>query len=112
MRSNQELAAEALRRARALTARRARRMQTGVLSFAGLASLAAIGALATRLGSVSSALPRRGVVPGTLGAMFLKSEALGHVVIGVVAFLLGVGVTLLAFLMRRHSPENNRQDAP
>lgn len=101
--TNQEIAAEALKRARVLLFQRKTRHQIVMVSTASLACLALIVATALSVGGAAGGIPGRRVVSGTLGALFLHNDALGYVVVGVLAFLLGIGVSLLAFLMRKRS---------
>lgn len=108
MRSNREIAAEALRRAGSIRAARLRRRQLVLTSAAGITSLCLIMVAALGMDGLLRALPRREGLRGSLGATFLQSDALGYVVVGVLAFVLGVAVALVAFLLKKRSVTGGR----
>lgn len=49
---------------------------------------------------------------GTFGSMFTNSNVLGYILIGILAFALGISVTLLGYRMHRKEPlgEEKRAD--
>ena len=76
-------------------------------------SCAACFALAIGLALVMSRLQTEtpGGVPGSAAAsIFTGHEALGYVVIAILAFCLGALVTILCFRVRKHTEENRNND--
>ncbi len=109
MLSNREMAIEVMKRARALRTRRLLRKQVAVLGLAVAACLAVIVYAAVRLPGRVDMIARQDLNTATRGALFLHSEAIGFVVIGVFAFLLGVAVTLLAVTMKKRAQGDDKQ---
>ena len=109
MRSYEERVAEAKRRIAA--EERKKRLRRGRLCMA----LAAAACLVLLMG-VSLAMPgmtaqfQTGDYAGfeTAASMYGGSAALGYIVVGLLAFLLGVCVTILCFRLRQLERENER----
>jgi len=103
MQSMKDMAAEVLRRAQPARDTQAMRRRIAWVSLAGLACLAVIVAVALSMPGLYSAVPGQAVLSAGLGSLFLQNEGLGYVVVGVLAFILGVLVSLLAFLLKKKS---------
>ena len=107
MRSHEERVAEAKRRIAQIE--RAKRLRRNTITMAS-----AVAACLTVLVGVSLAMPgiaaniQTGDYSGfeTAASIFHGGAALGYIVIGLLAFLLGVCVTVLCFRIRQLSREN------
>lgn len=108
MRTSEERVREMHRRISALETAKARRYKV-----ASAVSCAACFALAIGMALVMSQLHAEtpGGVPGSAAAsIFTGREALGYVVIAILAFCLGALVTILCFRVRKHTEENRNDD--
>lgn len=101
MRTDKEIAAEALRRAEGM--RRARRSRQSRL-FTGLAAAACLVLVVGLSFALSAVLPAQAPADADGGlysaSLLLGSGVGGYVLVGVVGFALGVAVTLLARRLR------------
>lgn len=103
MLSDRELAREVLQRSKTIIRQRKTRRQMAFLTLASAVCLVLIVAVALGMPESIAQLPQRRAVSDTLGALFVHNSALGYVVVGVLAFILGAAVTLLAFLSKKLS---------
>ena len=111
MRSHEERFAEAKRRIAARN--QAKRLRRGTITAA-----AAAAACLALLTGVSFAMPgiaariQTGDYSGfeTAASIFHSGAALGYIVIGLLAFLLGVCVTVLCFRLRQMSREDDQNN--
>ena len=109
MLSHEERAAGVRRRVAAAQRRRRRRRDRGAV----LAAAAACLALIAGLGFAMPGFAGQGgdfATPAGTASMFGGSEALGYIIIGVLAFLLGAGVTVLAFRLRRLQEDEGERE--
>lgn len=101
MRTDREIAAEALRRAEVLREQKQKR-QSWV--YVGLATAACLALVAGLSFALSAVLPDAGVAGGGpnmySGTLLLGGGIGGYVLMGVIGFVLGTAVTLLARRMR------------
>ena len=108
MRTSEERVQEMHRRMGALETAKTRRYR-----LVSAVSCAACFALTIGLALVMSRLHTEtpGGVPGSAAAsIFTGREALGYVVIAILAFCLGALVTILCFRVRKHTEENRNDD--
>ncbi len=110
MRTNEERLAAM--HARAAELRRENRKK--LTRLAGGASvvlcLALVAALAVWMPRLSAALPG---APGAMSAsIFSGSEALGYIVVALLAFLLGVSVTVFCLRLKKWREDREREDRP
>lgn len=110
MRSDKERAAEVKRRIAERERERKQRRGRLVTAAAAAACLAMIVGLSLLLPGMAG--QESGGYQGFAGAasIFCDSEALGYVVIGLLAFLLGVCVTILCFRLRQMEQEDRREE--
>ena len=109
MRSHEERFAEAKRR----IAARQREMRLRRSRIAGISAAAACLALIVGISCMMPGIAAKiqtGDYTGfeTAGSVFHSSAALGYIVIGLLAFLLGVCVTILCFRLRQLEREDER----
>ncbi len=111
MRTNEEMLNAVHGRASEMRRKRSRRRTIFMGGGAAACALALIALLAQAMPSLQDKL-----VPGNGGAamqasILADSGALGFAVVGIVAFMLGVAVTVLCLLMRRQRDgEDERHD--
>ena len=110
MRSDKERAAEVKRRIAERERERRRRRGQLVTTGAAAACLALIVGLAFLLPGMSG--QESGGYQGFAGAasMFRDGGAGGYIVMGLLAFLLGVCVTILCFRLRQMEQEDRREE--
>ena len=109
MRSHEERVAETKRRIAARQReRRLRRSRIAGIS-AAAACLALIVGISCMMPGIAAKI-QTGDYTGfeTAGSVFHSSAALGYIVIGLLAFLLGVCVTILCFRLRQLGREDER----
>ena len=99
MRSIDEQLTEIAKRATRMSAQAASRRRAALDALAVAACLILIAFVATTIPQLDAALT--GVSASQFGSLVITSPALGYVLIGVLAFLLGISVTLLAFHLRK-----------
>ena len=100
MRSHEERITETKRRIAQMEREKKQRRHKIILAAAAAACLALIAGI----GFAMPGFAGQGgdlAAPADTASMFGGSEALGYIVIGVLAFLLGAGVTVLAARLRR-----------
>ena len=100
---------EILERADRMKRERARRVSRAV---AGLACAAA-AVLIIALSAVLSGLPVQSGGSGSVGmaaSIFSGNAMLGYLVIGILAFILGVSVTVLCYRLREREEERHDRD--
>ena len=97
MRTTAERLAEAKRRARELERERQRRRARGILCAGTAACLAII---------VSLALAMPGIAEGFSDTTLGGGRSLGYLVVGLLAFVLGVCVTVLCVRLRGHEGDS------
>ena len=111
MRSTDERVLAVKVRTRELQRRRSKRRGLVIPTIATSACAAAIVGLAFYIPSLLRGAP---TIPsgtsGTFGSILASGGALGFVVIGLLAFCLGVAVTLLCVKVRDYSRENSSKD--
>ena len=107
MRSHEERVAEAKRRIAARQREKRLRRNTVTIASAVAACLALLIGAALAMPGIAASI-QTGDYSGfeTAASIFHGSAALGYIVIGLLAFLLGVCVTVLCFRLRQLSREN------
>ncbi len=109
MRSSELQLEEILRRADTLRREKASRRAAALSAASVFVCLALIVGAAMLLGGMPAAAGEDSV-PAVYGSLILSSASLGYVVIGVLAFGLGVSVTLLCRALRAAKGKENRRD--
>lgn len=109
MRTTDERLAAAKRRAEEL--RRQERRRRGALAVlaCSAACLAAVFALALAMPSIAARLSGADYGAGLTASMF-SGESLGYLVVGLLAFALGVCVTVLCIRLHRHEREEESEE--
>ena len=107
MRSHEERVAEAKRRIAKIEREKRRRRNTVTMASAVAACLALLIGAALAMPGIAASI-QTGDYSGleTAASMYGGGAALGYIVIGLLAFLLGVCVTVLCFRIRQLSREN------
>ncbi len=109
MQSSELQLEEILRRADTLRRKKASRRAATLSAASVFVCLALIVAAAALLGGLPAAVGEDSVQTA-YGSLILSSASLGYVVIGVLAFVLGVSVTLLCRALRAAKGKKNRRD--
>ena len=104
MRTTDERLAAAKRRAEKL--RRQRRDSAAVFACAA-ACLAAIAGLSLAMPSVTARFPDADYSSGGMAASIFSGGSLGYLLVGLLAFALGVCVTVLCFRLRRYERDED-----
>ena len=107
MRSHEERVAEAKRRIAARQREKQLRRNTITMASAVAACLAVLVGVSLAMPGIAASI-QTGDYSGfeTAASIFHGGAALGYIVIGLLAFLLGVCVTVLCFRLRQLSREN------
>ena len=110
MRSHEERVAETKRRIAARQREKRRRRNTITMASAVAACLALLVGASLAMPGIAANL-QTGDYSGfeTAASIFHGGAALGYIVIGLLAFLLGVCVTILCFRLRRIDREDARE---
>ena len=102
MRSNEQRVAETKRRIAEIERKTRRRRSNGILLAAAAACLTLIVGVSLAMPGLAAQLPADGYAGSEMAAgIFHGSAALGYIVIGLLAFLLGVCLTVLCFRLRQ-----------
>ena len=114
MRSHEQRVAETKRRIAEIERKTRRRRSNGILLAAAAACFALIVGVSLAMPGLAAQLPADGYAGSEMAAgIFHGSAALGYIVIGLLAFLLGVCVTVLCFRlhqMKREDDQNNESE--
>lgn len=105
IRSDETFRMEVLARAKHAQRERRSRQRVWALSLSGAACLGLILALALQIPPSPSPAQGPGAVSYTLGALFVSNASLGYIMVGLLAFILGICFTLLSVHLR----EKNRK---
>ena len=107
MRSHEERVAETKRRIAKMEREKQRRRNTITMASSVAACLVLLIGASLAMPGIAAKV-RTGGYTGceTAGSIFQSSAALGYIVIGLLAFLLGVCVTVLCFRLRQMSRED------
>ena len=109
MRSHEERVAEAKRRIAAREQENRRRRDRRTVALAAAACLALLVGASLAMPGIAARI-QTGVYSGfeTAASIFHGGAALGYIVIGLLAFLLGVCVTVLCFRLRQMNREDEQ----
>ena len=109
MRSHEERVAEAKRRIAQIEQEKRRRRNTVIMASAVAACLALLIGASLALPGIAASI-QTGDYSGfeTAASIFHGGAALGYIVIGLLAFLLGVCVTVLCFRLRQMNREDGQ----
>ena len=109
MRSHEERVAEAKRRIAQIEREKRLRRNTVTMAFAVAACLALLIGASLAMPGIAASI-QAGNYSGleTAASIFHGGAALGYIVIGLLAFLLGVCVTVLCFRLRQISREDGQ----
>ena len=109
MRSHEERVAETKRRIAKIEREKRRRRNTVTMASAVAACLALLIGASLAMPGIAASI-QTGDYSGfeTAASIFHGGAALGYIVIGLLAFLLGVGVTVLCFRLRQMSREDGQ----
>ena len=109
MRSHEERVAETKRRIAARQREKRRRRNTITMASAVAACLAVLVGVSLAMPGIAASI-QTGDYSGfeTAASIFHSGAALGYIVIGLLAFLLGVCVTVLCFRLRQMSSEDGQ----
>ena len=109
MRSHEERVAETKRRIAAREQEKRRRRGRIVMASAAAACLALLVGVALAMPDITAWIPVGGSGFETAASIFHDSAALGYIAIGLLAFLLGVCVTVLCFRLRQMEKDDTRE---
>ena len=111
MRSHEERVAEAKRRIAQIEQEKRRRRNTVIMASAVAACLALLIGASLAMPGIAASI-QTGDYSGfeTAASIFHGGAALGYIVIGLLAFLLGVCVTVLCFRLRQMSREDGQNE--
>ena len=111
MRSHEERVAEAKRRIAKIEQEKRRRRNTVTMASAVAACLALLIGASLAMPGIAASI-QTGDYSGfeTAASIFHSSAALGYIIIGLLAFLLGVCVTVLCFRLRQMSCEDGQDE--
>ena len=109
MRSHEERVAEAKRRIAQIEREKRRRRNTVIMASAAAACLALLIGASLAMPGIAANI-QTGNYSGfeTAASMYGGGAALGYIVIGLLAFLLGVCVTVLCFRLRQMNREDDQ----
>ena len=109
MRSHEERVAEAKRRIAKIEREKRRRRNTVIMASAVAACLALLIGASLAMPGITASI-QTGDYSGfeTAASIFHGGAALGYIVIGLLAFLLGVCVTVLCFRLRQMNREDGQ----
>ena len=109
MRSHEERVAETKRRIAKMEREKRRRRNTVTMASAVAACLALLIGASFAMPGIAASI-QAGDYAGfeTAASMYGGGAALGYIVIGLLAFLLGVGVTVLCFRLRQMNREDDQ----
>ena len=111
MRSKEERIAEVKRRAAEKERKERQRRGRLTAAFSAAACLVLIVGVSLCLPGITGQMEPGGTAGlETVGGIFGGSEALGYIVIGLLAFLLGVSVTILCFRIRRMDGQERAEE--
>ena len=105
MRTTAERLAEAKRRARDLERERQRRRARGILCAGAAACFVVIVSLALVMPGITERFSDA-ALGGGMAASFFRGRSLGFLVVGLLAFALGVCVTVLCVRLRGHEGDS------
>ena len=109
MRSLEERVAETKRRIAKIERKKRRRRDTITITFAVAACLALIVGASLAMPGIAARIQTGNYVGfETTASIFHGGAALGYIVIGLLAFLLGVCVTVLCFRLRQMNREDDQ----
>ncbi len=111
MRSHEERVAEAKRRIAKIEREKRRRRNTITIASSVAACLALLIGVSLAMPGIAASI-QTGNYSGfeTAASIFHSGAALGYIVIGLLAFLLGVCVTVLCFRLRQMSREDGQNE--
>ena len=107
MRSSEERIAAVKRRAAQLERKKTRLRSRMLAAASAAACLALIIGLAAAMPGITADIDAQNYAGFETAATMLGGGALGYLVMALLAFLLGVCVTILCFRLRRREEENN-----
>ena len=109
MRSHEDRVAEAKRRIAKIEQEKRRRRNTVTMASAVVACLALLSGASLAMPGIAASI-QTGDYSGfeTAASIFHGGAALGYIVIGLLAFLLGVCVTVLCFRLRQMTREDGQ----
>ena len=110
MRTNEERIAAMHKRAGELEKENRQRRVRIIQAVSVAACIAAVIALAFFMPGLSQALVAGESQGGMSASIFSESSALGYIVIGILAFLLGAAVTIFCFRLRRWQKDKDPED--
>ena len=110
MRSHEERVAEAKRRIAAREYEDRRRRDRLTMALASAACLAVLTGVSFAMPGIAARIQVNDYTGfETAASIFRSSAVLGYIIIGLLAFLLGVCVTILCFQLRRMHRENEQE---
>ena len=111
MRTNEERLAAMHQRAAAINKQKRYRSSLMFRAAGVAACLAVVILLAVFLPGVTEEVTSQSVSGGMSASMFTNSGVLRTIVIAVIAFLLGICVTILCFRLKKWQDEKNQEDS-
>jgi hypothetical protein len=105
MRNTNDQLAEILKRSDRLVEKKAAMHEAGAYGLSALACIALMIATVVHLPKALQGITEGGAENIRYGSLLLKTEYLGYVVIGLLAFLLGVFVTMITLRLREARKE-------
>ena len=109
MRSNEERIAAMHRRASELKIEQRRRKILIIQAVSTAACLAIVVVAAVFLSGLVERMGPSGSFSGMNASVFSDNPALGLIIIGILAFLLGISVTIFCFRLRRWQEESEKE---
>lgn len=110
MRTNEERIAAMHKRAADLEKEKRQRKVRIIQALSAAACFAAVIALAVFMSGFSLAFTSGTNQGGMSASIFSESSALGYIVIGVLAFLLGATVTIFCFRLKKWQKDKDAED--
>ncbi len=109
MRTSEERVKELHRRMQSRRQEKLRRRFSLIAAASGAAGLAAALIFAVGLSRLSVEIPQQTIL-GAAGSIFADHEALGYVVVALMAFCLGAAVTVLCYRLQKRMTEEHGDD--
>ena len=110
MRTNEERIAAMHKRAAELEKEKRQRKVRIIQALSAAACFAAVILLAVFMPGFSQSLGSGNSQGGMSASIFSESSALGYIVIGVLAFLLGTAVTVFCFRLKKWQKDKDAED--
>ena len=109
MRTTEERIAEMYRRREQIVREQKNRRFTGICALSAAACFAILTGIAMMMSRFSGTVLAGGPADSMEASIFSGSETLGYIVISILAFLLGITVTVFCFRLKKWMDEKDRK---